>query len=210
MTRILADAHLLLELDRPNIARADPPLPELIPLGAQGVVPRINRLTGRQGGKCPFPGVPLSVNAPKPGAPVRSVGWRVIIQPNGPPPLVGSPMRLFPPEVIGPLQSPGPPSLIFRATRVLMRIIVASLPFLRPLAAVLRSLVFSVIVLLSRIAVPPFEMDAPPPVSTFRWRAIVVLMTTSVLPFESPQCESLCSPEWGINHSGPKTSVKRS
>src|SRR5262249_52568355 len=29
-------------------------------------------------GKCPFPGVPLSVKGPKPASPVRSVGWSTI------------------------------------------------------------------------------------------------------------------------------------
>lgn len=50
-------------------------------------------------GKWPFPGLPLSVKAPSPGSPVRSVGCRVMSHP------VGSSIRLYPRDVIGPEQS---------------------------------------------------------------------------------------------------------
>src|SRR5947208_2726078 len=50
-------------------------------------------------GKCPFPGLPLSVKVSKPGSPVRSLGCRVMVHP------LRSPIRLLPSEVTVPLQS---------------------------------------------------------------------------------------------------------
>src|SRR2546425_6113976 len=41
------------EPNRPDVAGADPSLPQLIRSGAHGIIPCINRLTGRQEGKMP-------------------------------------------------------------------------------------------------------------------------------------------------------------
>jgi hypothetical protein len=37
-----------LKFNSPNVAGANPLLPQLIPLGTDGIVPGINRLTGRE------------------------------------------------------------------------------------------------------------------------------------------------------------------
>src|SRR5712691_3604078 len=50
------------------------------------------RLVGSSG-KCPCPGIPLSVKAAKPGSPVRSLPCRVMVQP------LGAPTRLLSSEV---------------------------------------------------------------------------------------------------------------
>src|SRR5262249_39068861 len=43
----------LAELNRPDVTGADPALPYLAPAGTHGIIPRINRLTGRQQGEMP-------------------------------------------------------------------------------------------------------------------------------------------------------------
>ena len=57
-----------------------------------------------------MPGRPLSVKEPKPGSPVRSLGWRVIVHP------VGSPIRLCPSEVT---PTGKPPPLAVRLEKAL-------------------------------------------------------------------------------------------
>jgi hypothetical protein len=54
-----------LELNRPDVTAAGPhawdihpALPELIPPGTHGIVPRVNRRTGRQGGQARYRGLP--------------------------------------------------------------------------------------------------------------------------------------------------------
>ena len=43
------------ESNRPDVAGADPALPYLVRPRAHGIVPRINRLTGREQGEMPVP-----------------------------------------------------------------------------------------------------------------------------------------------------------
>src|SRR5262245_27653097 len=53
--RVVLAVVLAWELHRPDVAAAAPALPELIPLRTHGIVPRINRLTGRQERHMPIP-----------------------------------------------------------------------------------------------------------------------------------------------------------
>ena len=66
--------EMVTELNRSDITVWFPWLTDLVFFGAYAVIRehQIARLVGRSG-KCPFPGVPLSVKVPKPGSPVRSV-----------------------------------------------------------------------------------------------------------------------------------------
>src|SRR5262249_6329384 len=96
-------------------------------------------------GKCPLPGVPSSVKASKPGSPVRSLGWSVMVHP------VGSPIRLCPREVSGPPQSSSLPAKELPARSMFSRTTVPD-PFVTPLA-------FPAMVLLRTVAVPLSTRD---------------------------------------------------
>ena len=52
---VLADVRMIEESNRPDVAGADPALPYLVRPRAHGIVPRINRLTGREQGEMPVP-----------------------------------------------------------------------------------------------------------------------------------------------------------
>ena len=97
---IRATDDVFLGTQSPQYRSVPPVAPRAGPWGGKTAsFPTLMAGLPRSSGTCPFPGVPSSVNSPSPGSPVRSVGWRVMVQP------VGSPTRLWPSEVTGPAQS---------------------------------------------------------------------------------------------------------
>src|SRR5262245_5991633 len=148
-------------------------------------------LVGRRG-TCPLPGVPLSVKTSRPGSPVRSLGWSVMVQP------VGSPIRLCPRDVTRPTQSLGANTgglHVLRARSVLSRTTepegVSIGSTLNPLLATPPpppSPKLSTTVLLRSVVVPFLALLKVPPPSNLvvLLRAMVLLMTTRRPPFPMP------------------------
>jgi len=52
---VMSAVVLIEEPNRPDVTGADPPLPQLVRSGTDGIVPGINRLASRQQGKMPIP-----------------------------------------------------------------------------------------------------------------------------------------------------------